>query len=170
MRIDAIYFMNKYVLQALDSYPYYLENTLESLSYALSYDDSNTMALCLMGRLHAEQLFDFEQAKKYFQEALVHNLYALEIYQPYIQTLIDTNAYEEAEKTIEFALTIPGVSSSLFLLKRVLILEKLKKFKKALKVLNLVRLENLDSEMLSTIKDVEDRIKGKRKIGRKSKK
>ena len=74
------------------------------------------------------------------------------------------------EKTIEFALTIPGVSSSLFLLKRVLILEKLKKFKKALKVLNLVRLENLDSEMLSTIKDVEDRIKGKRKIGRKSKK
>jgi len=165
--------MNKYVLQALDSYPYYLENTLESLSYALSYDDSNTMALCLMGRLHAEQLFDFEQAKKYFQEALVHNLYALEIYQPYIQTLIDTNAYEEAEKTIEFALTIPGVSSSLFLLKRVLILEKLKKlkkFKKALKVLNLVRLENLDSEMLSTIKDVEDRIKGKRKIGRKSKK
>ncbi|MEN5088155.1 hypothetical protein ABE426_16935 [Sphingobacterium faecium] len=48
-------------------------------------------------------------------------------------------------------------------------MEKLKKFKKALKVLKLVRLENVDTEMLATIKDIEDRIKGKRKIGRKQK-
>ncbi|HBW80876.1 MAG TPA: hypothetical protein DEF78_12635, partial [Sphingobacterium sp.] len=59
--------VNKYVLQALDNYPMYLEETMESLSYALSYDESNTMALCLMGRVHAEQLLDYEQAKRYFQ-------------------------------------------------------------------------------------------------------
>ena len=61
-----------------------LEETLESLSYALSYERSNTMALCLMGRIYAEQLKNFEQARNYFLDALTHNVYAIEIYPHYI--------------------------------------------------------------------------------------
>ncbi|CAM3836279.1 tetratricopeptide repeat protein [Sphingobacterium prati] len=162
--------VNKYVLQALDNYPYYLEDTLESLSYALSYDESNTMALCLMGRVYSEQLLDYEQARKYFQEALTHNVNALEVYPYFIQTLIDMGDYEAAKKTIKYALTLPGIALTVILIKKVLLLEKLKKYKKALKVLKMAKLDNMCSELSSTLKSIEDRIKGKKEMSKTSKK
>ena len=54
--------IDKYLFQALDNYPYSLEETVESLDYALSYDEKNTVALCLYGRLYAEQLKHYETA------------------------------------------------------------------------------------------------------------
>lgn len=162
--------VNKYVLQALDNYPYYLEDTLESLSYALSYDESNTMALCLMGRVYAEQLLDYEQAKKYFQEALSHNVHALEVYPYFIQTLIDIGDYEAAKKTIKYALTLPGMSLAVIWIKKVLLLEKLKKYKKALKILKMAKLDNLNSDLSAIIKSIEDRIIGKLEMNKTGKK
>ena len=47
--------IDKYVVQALDNYPSWLEETIESLGYALAYDNKNVTALCLYGRFHAEQ-------------------------------------------------------------------------------------------------------------------
>src|SRR5690606_41519380 len=41
--------IDKYLVQALDNYPYNLEDALTSLEYALSYDENNTQALCLYG-------------------------------------------------------------------------------------------------------------------------
>lgn len=162
--------VNKYVLQALDNYPYYLEDTLESLSYALSYDESNTMALCLMGRVYSEQLFDYEQAKKYFQEALSYNVQALEVYPYFIQTLIDLEEYEAAKKTIKYALTLPGIPLTTIWIKKALLFEKIKKYEKALKSLKTAKLENINGDLSSALKSIEDRIKGKRemsKIGKK---
>ncbi len=156
--------VNKYVLQALDNYPCYLEETMESLSYALSYDESNTMALCLMGRVHAEQLFDYVQAKKYFQEALGHNVQALEIYPYFIQTLIEMGEYDAAKKTIKFALTLPGMPLTGIWIKKSLLFEKMRKYKKALKALKMAKLENLDPDFSSSLKSIEDRIKGKQEI------
>ena len=158
---DTMNSVNKYVLQALDNYPYYLEGTLESLSYALSYDESNTMALCLMGRVYSEQLFDYEQAKKYFQEALAYNVQALEVYPYFIQTLIDMGEYEAAKNTIKFAVTLPGMPLAEIWIKKALLFEKLRKFKKALKISKMAKMDNLDSNLSSTIKSIEDRIKSK---------
>ncbi|SUJ06673.1 Uncharacterised protein [Sphingobacterium multivorum] len=156
--------VNKYVLQALDNYPMYLEETMESLSYAPSYDESNTMALCLMGRVHAEQLLDYEQAKRYFQEALVHNVQALEVYPYFIQTLIDMGEYEAAKKTIKFALTLPAMPLTGIWIKKALLFEKMRKYKKALKALKKAKLENVDLDFSSSLKAIEDRIKGKQEI------
>lgn len=158
--------VNKHVLQALDNYPIYLEETMESLSYALSYDESNTMALCLMGRVHAEQLLDYEQAKRYFQEALAHNVQAVEVYPYFIQTLIDMGEYEAAKKTIKFALKLPGMSLTGICIKKALLFEKLRKYKKALKALKMAKLENVDLDFSSILKSIEDRIKGKQKLRR----
>jgi len=160
--------VNKYVLQALDNYPMYLEETMESLSYALSYDESNTMALCLMGRVHAEQLFDYEQAKRYFQEALVHNVQALEEYPYFIQTLIAMGEYEAAKKTIKFALTLPAMPLAGIWIKKALLFEKMRKYKKALKALKMAKLENVDLDFSSSLKSIEDRIKGKQEISKGS--
>ncbi len=160
--------VNKYVLQALDNYPIYLEETMESLSYALSYDESNTMALCLMGRVHAEQLFDYEQAKRYFQEALAHNVQAVEVYPYFIQTLIDMGEYEAAKKTIKFALTLPAMPLAGIWIKKALLFEKMRKYKKALKALKMAKLENVDLDFSSSLKSIEDRIKGKQEISKGS--
>jgi len=160
--------VNKYVLQALDNYPIYLEETIESLSYALSYDESNTMALCLMGRVHAEQLFDYEQAKRYFQEALAHNVRAVEVYPYFIQTLIDMGEYEAAKKTIKFALTLPGMPLAGIWLKKALLFEKMRRYKKALKALKIAKLENVDLDFSSSLKSIEERIRGKQDISKGS--
>ncbi len=79
--------VDKYLFQALDNYPYCLEETIESLDYALSYDSKNPTALGLYGRIYSEQLQDYETAKSYFQEAIANNIYAIEVYPFYINAL-----------------------------------------------------------------------------------
>ncbi|WP_225556135.1 hypothetical protein ACSLMH_00485 [Flavobacterium columnare] len=102
--------IDKYVVQALDNYPYWLEGTLESLGYALAYDNKNAMALGLYGRLYAEQMQDYESAKQYYAEALAADIHALEIYPHYAEVLLLNEDYEEAAKLIDFSLTIKGIN------------------------------------------------------------
>lgn len=66
---------NKYYFQALDNFPYNMQETIEALNYALSYDGQNAESLCLLGRVYAEILKDYETAKNYFAEALQENRY-----------------------------------------------------------------------------------------------
>ena len=96
---------NNYIFKALDAFPYDLEECIESLTYALSYDEKNTIALCLMGRIYSEQLKDFETAKLYFTEALTENINAFNVYPHYINVLLWNEDLKEAEKLIDFALT-----------------------------------------------------------------
>lgn len=155
--------LDKHLFSALDNYPYSLLETIESLEYALSYNDKNTMALCLLGRIYAEQLQDYETAKEHFAEALGYNLQAIEIYPHYIETLILNEDLEEALKLIEFALTIKGINKIEILLKKVLILEIKKEFREAKSLLKEIRLVCLNSSYDSSIKEYKERIKSKMK-------
>jgi tetratricopeptide (TPR) repeat protein len=118
--------VDKYIFQALDNYPFWLEGTIESLDYALSYNEKNTTALCLYGRVQTEQLQDYEEAKRYFQEALAINIYAVSVYPYYLDALILNEDYEEASKLIDFALTIKGVDKVSIMLKKELLFPKKK--------------------------------------------
>ncbi len=164
--------VDKYIFEALDNYPYSLVETIESLDYALSYDDKNTMALCLYGRVQADQLLRYEEAKEYFQEAISININAIEVYSYYINTLVLNEDYEEAKKLIDFALTIKGINKTEILLKKAMLLESQKNFKKALKVLKEARLETLSNEYDFLIDESEKRlnIKAKKKLDKLSKK
>lgn len=153
--------IDKYLFQAMDNYPCWLEETIESLEYALSYNDKNTMTLCLYARVYAEQLLDYETAKQYFQQALAVDINALEVYPYYLHTLILNEDYEEAEKLAAFALTVKGINKAEILLKQVQLSEKIGKYKKALKHIKSAKLECMDSCLLSDIKEAETRIKDK---------
>jgi tetratricopeptide (TPR) repeat protein len=153
--------IDKYLFQALDSYPYSLEETIESLDYAFSYDAKNTMVLCLYGRIQAEQLLNYEEAKCCFQEALSINIYALEVYAYYIQTLILNEDYEEAEKLIDFALTIKGINKSEIYVKKAILFEAQHEFKNALAEIKNAKLATLQFAFDSDIVKIEKRIKGK---------
>lgn len=153
--------IDKYLFQALDNYPYSLEETIESLDYAFSYDNKNTMVLCLYGRIQAEQLMNYEEAKSYFQEALAINIHALEVYPYYLQTLIVNEDFEEAQKLIDFALTIKGVNKSMIFAKKAVLLEVQHKFKEALKEIKQAKLYSIQHDYDSGISEVEKRIKDK---------
>ena len=111
--------IDKYLFQALDNYPYSLEETTEALDYALSYDAKNVAALCLYARVEAEQLYNYEAAKNYFEEALAVNMEAVAVYPHYIDTLLLNEDYEEASKLIDFALSVKGINKMAILLKKV---------------------------------------------------
>ena len=160
--------VDKYLFQALDNYPYNLEDVVESLDYALSYNNKNTMALCLYGRVYAEQLSDYEQAKLYFQEALISNIFAKEVYSHYIQTLILNEDYEEVTKLIDFALTIKGIDKVEILMKKIYLFEKTQEFKLGLKLMKEVKLSTLNSDYNYLIEETEKRLK--QKVGKKSSK
>ena len=162
--------IDKYLFQALDNYPYSLEETIESLDYAFSYDAKNTMVLCLYGRIQAEQLWNYEEAKNYFQEALAINIHALEVYPYYLQTLILNEDYQEAQKLIDFALTIKGINKSDIFIQKAILLEAQQEFKKALKEIRNAKLTTLKFAFESDITEVEKRIKGKIELLEKKKK
>ncbi|WP_166922128.1 tetratricopeptide repeat protein [Flavobacterium poyangense] len=153
--------VDKYIFEALDNYPYSLVETIESLDYALSYDNKNTMALCLYGRIQADQLFRYEEAKEYFQQAIAIDINAIEVYSHYIYTLVLNEDYEEATKLIDFALTLKGINKAEILLKKVMLLESQKQFKKALKILKEVKLEILNNEFDFLIEEAEKRLNKK---------
>lgn len=162
--------IDKYVFQALDSYPYSLEETIESLDYAFSYDAKNTMVLCLYGRIQAEQLLNYEAAKNYFEEAFTINIHALEVYPHYIQTLILNEDYEEAQKLIDFALTIKGISKAEIFIKKAILFEAQHEFKKAKKEIRNAKLHSICYASESEINEVEKRIKNKMELVKKKSK
>lgn len=162
--------IDKYLFQALDSYPYSLEETIESLDYAFSYDAKNTMVLCLYGRIQSEQLWNYEEAKNYFQEALMINIHALEVYPHYVQTLILNEDFEEAQKLIDFALTIKGINKSEIFVKKGILYEAQQEFQLALKEIEKAKLCTLQFVFESDITEVEKRIKGKIELMQKKKK
>ncbi|MTH14584.1 hypothetical protein [Flavobacterium sp. LC2016-01] len=161
--------IDKYLFQALDNYPYSLEETIESLDYAFSYDDKNTMVLCLYGRIQAEQLLNYEEAKAYFQQALSINIHALEVYPYYLKTLILNEDYEQAQKLIDFALTVKGINKSEIYIKKAILLEAQNDFKNALKEIKNAKLHSLQFNYESDISDVEKRIEGKIDLLKKKK-
>lgn len=160
---------DKYLFQALDNYPFWLEGTIESLDYASSYDDKNTMVLCLYGRVQAEQLMNYEEAKSYFQQALAINIHALEVYPYYLQTLILNEDYEEAQKLIDFALTVKGINKSEIYVKKAVLLEVQHQFKDALKEIKQAKLYSIQHDYDSGISEVEKRIKDKVDLLKKKK-
>jgi tetratricopeptide (TPR) repeat protein len=165
---------DKYLFQALDNYPYSLEETIESLDYAMSYDAKNTTALCLYARIQTEQLQNYEVAKTYFQEALAINIDAVTVYPYYLETLLLNEDYEEASKLIDFALTIKGINKMAILLKKVQLLERQNKIEEAIKVMKEVKLASFanDSfeidEVANRLKVKKDLLKPKKKSKKKS--
>jgi tetratricopeptide (TPR) repeat protein len=164
--------INNYLFKALDAYPFYLEEAVESLNYALSYDEKNTTALGLIGQINAEVLKDYEKAKTYFSEALAINIHAIGIYPKYINVLLWNEDYEEAARLIDFALTVKGSDKAVLYLKKAILNEQLKAYKKALSFLKLAKEHTYNSEYLEDINSDKARIKEKmlKNKPRKSKK
>ncbi len=161
--------INNYVFKALENYPYDLEEVMEALNYALSYDEKNTMALTLMGRVYAEKLYKYEEAILYYKEALAENVHAFEVYPHYIDALLWNEDYKEAEDFIDFGITVKGLDKAMLYIKKALLYEHLKKYKEALSFLKQAKIHGYSSDILCVVTEAKERIKGKMPKKKKTK-
>lgn len=137
-----------YLIKALENYPYYMEECLESLNYALAYEENNAIALCLMGRIQNDYFGDTTLAIDYFESALASNLAYPETYSHYIQLLIQIERLETAEKLIVFAEKNIPHQKGKWMYFEALVLERKLKFKKAIKKIDQsIQFLYLDSDL-----------------------
>ena len=162
--------LNTHLIKAIDCYPYNIEECIESLNYALAYDNENAVALCLMGRFHSEIIKDNESAKSYFQKAFVADKNYLELYVYFINTLMLLEEYSEALRLVDYALQLKGINSGNIYYKKAEILVRLQKFKKANNALHEAKLHANNKHFISEVEELENLIERKQKlIGKKSK-
>ncbi|OPC19382.1 hypothetical protein BAX95_11915 [Elizabethkingia meningoseptica] len=153
---------NRYYFEALDNYPYCIQECVEALNYALSYNPEDADTLCLMGRLHAEVLKDYETAKAYFSEAMKYDLMNISIPHFYISCLLSNEDYEEAEKLIAYALKLKGVNKAGILLHHAVLMERKGNIKKALKIVTKAREVSFDQNMMNLLEERKKFLKGKK--------
>lgn len=152
---------SKYYFEALDWFPYNLSECLEALNYALSYDPQDADALCLMGRIYSEELKNFEKAKIYFEEAMLHEITNINTPKYYILCLINNDDLDEAEKLIEYSLQLKGIEKSILIYYRSMISEKRGSFLNALKFLEEAGKFCYDETSFNLIKDRKKFLKSK---------
>lgn len=163
---------NSYLFKALDNYPYDLAETIEALNYALSYDNKNPITLALAAKVYAEQLYDFETARQYYEQALAEDIYALSVYPDYISLLIKTEELDKAEKLIGFALTLKGIDKAAIYYAQSHLWHVKREYKQALDALKNAKLHTYSAEFLKTIDEARELIKSKmpqkKKAGKKN--
>jgi tetratricopeptide (TPR) repeat protein len=93
-------------LQALDNYPYDVEQCIEKLQYVLGSND-HAGAHYLMGRIYDEQMQDYKNAKVYYTTALCLDHEYTPTYYYYASMLINNSDYQEAKKVLEVGFTLP---------------------------------------------------------------
>jgi tetratricopeptide (TPR) repeat protein len=149
-------------MEAFDAYPFDLPKALESLEYAMSYDDSCPHAYYLMGRIHADQLQEYNKAIFYYQEALQRDVLSIMVYPHFINALMNSEQFEAAHKAINFALTIKGTDKGRVLLLKAICFEYELKFKDALNALKESEQYSFNSSFKQVLKDVRSRIQEKK--------
>ncbi|UII77157.1 hypothetical protein LV716_05040 [Flagellimonas sp. HMM57] len=161
--------VNNHIFKALDAYPYDLEEAIEALNYALAYDSKNTMALCLMGRIYAETLHDYEKAKAFYTEALAENVNAFHVYPHYLNLLLWNEDYEEAAGFIDFALTVKGSDKAVLHYKKAILFEQQVRYKEALQHLKSAKRYTYNDNFMTDVNEAKSRIKDKMSKGKTSK-
>lgn len=155
--------MNKYLLEAFDAYPYDLVQTIESLDYALSYDEDCAHTWCLYGRLYAEQFQEYAKAIDYFETALQKDFQSVRVYPYYITTLLSNEDYEKAKKAIDFASGLKGIQKNRILYLKAIYFEYLEDYKQALSTLKESEKYSFNEEFKELLEETEKRIKAKEK-------
>jgi tetratricopeptide (TPR) repeat protein len=162
--------IDSYLIKALEAYPYEMEEAVEALNYALSYDAKNPVALSLMGRIYADHFQDYERAKSYFEQALSENIHSVGVYEHYLKVLIWNEDFQEAKTLIDFALTVKGSDKGMLYLKQAIVHECEQDYKAALASLKTAKVYAYNNCFITDINEAKTRIKGKLPKKKKAKK
>lgn len=162
--------INTYLLKALEAYPYDIAGTVESLNYALSYEPENAHALSLMAQVYHEQLHEYEEARTYYEAALSNRLDLPHIYAKYIHLLLHADDFTEAQKVIDYAISVKGVDKAGIMVAQGQLYESLEQFEKAREALLEAKFLALNSGFMEWIDGELARIKKKKQYVQNRKK
>lgn len=157
----AITLADQYYLKAIDDYPYNLEESIENLNYALSYDPEHVGALYLMGRLFMEYLDESVKAEEYFQMAISINPTNHKVNCTYAKLLIIFRAYDKAEKLIQFTRDIKGSNPLELLRLEAFLNEHQRLYTHAVDLLEQAKEHAFDNGVIEDIEDDITRIRKK---------
>ncbi len=158
-----------YYLKALNNYPYTLDECIENLNYALSYDSEYAPALCLMGRIYTQEIKDFTLAEEFFNKALAADFTYSETYIHFSKLLLSLERQEELSKLLEQAFKIPGIDKSGLYHTKAISSEQQGKFEETHELFNLALQFSFNSEMDEFLAAEIKRIQGKQKKLKKKK-
>lgn len=156
-------------IQALDSYPYDLEQCIEKLQYVLGGND-HAGASNLMGRIYHEKLNDYKNAREYYHRALCIDHEYVETYYYYPFLLIDVCDYAEAEHVLEVGFSLVQTDKARLHYIKAILLEKKEAFKPAKTSLKKSKHLALNNDHRCFIDNQLKRINEKINVGKKSKK
>lgn len=150
-----------YYIKALDEYPFALEQTVENLNYALSYDPEHVAANCLMGQLYMEQLKDLNRAEHYLQRAISTDPEYANAYLHYTELAFARGDFTLAEKLISYVKTLNDIDKAQIAYHEGLLYEQQRKYGKAIEHMNHALLESVNDEDRNLIKAAVNRIQDK---------
>lgn len=91
-----------YYIKALDNYPYDLEEMLENVNYALSYDENHAEANTLMARFYTNEVPKYDLAKEYAQRALASDPSCIGAFSALANVLMYSGELAELQKVVEY--------------------------------------------------------------------
>jgi len=150
-----------YYIKALDEYPFALEQAVENLNYALSYDPDHVAANCLMGQLYMEQLKDLNRAEQYLQRAISTDPEYADAYFHYTGLAFTRGDFALAEKLINYTKTLVSADKAQVAYNEGLLYEQQKKYCIAIAHMNHALLESVNDEDRNLIKAAITRIQDK---------
>jgi len=154
-------------IQALDSYPFDLEQCVEKLQYVLGGNDQAGVNN-LMGRIYHEQLHDYKNAREYYHRALCIDHEYVETYYYYPFLLIDICDYKEALHVLEVGFSLPQTDKARLYYVKAILFEKQEQFKEAKRCLKKSKELALNSEHRYFIENQLTRVNEKLKASKKS--
>lgn len=157
----ALTLADQYYIKALEGYDYDLEEVVENLNYALSYDQDHSGANYLMGKLYMEQFQKFDLAKEYLEASMAYDPENLNTCESLSWLLIRTRKFKEALKLIKYALGLEGAIKPEFIRLQALVHELQKDYYRAKDLLNVAIEESYDSSYISFLESEISRVKKK---------
>lgn len=159
---------DQYYLKAVGFYPHSLENVMESLRFALSYENDHVGANHLMGKVYAEQFGDYYMAESYYQTAMASDPRNENVCLDYALLSITMKEFGKAEKLIAYARTIRGVDLARILYHQGLIEEVQHDYDKAIQLYEQAILESYNDEYAKFMDAAIQRVNAKQKLKRRT--
>ncbi|MGB1316172.1 MAG: hypothetical protein ACPG4Y_09135 [Chitinophagales bacterium] len=164
---------SQYFIKAKENYQYAIDEALEALNYALSYDNEHAGAHCLMARYYSDYELNYDEAVYHFQQSLKYDVNYNETYYFYIDLLLKISEFKKAKNLINFAKNVKGVCMSCIIQREALLSEKLNNLKKAKQLLKLaIAISTINGEihfLNSELVRVKNKVKAIKKLSKKDK-
>lgn len=163
----AITLADTYYIKALDNYPYNLEEMLENINYALSYDDQHAEANTLMAKFYTYEVPKFELAKEYAHKAIGSDPLCVPAFGALAEILMHSGDIIELKNVVKYVCTLK--EANIYYFKGILAqaYEENGKLKKAQKILKDAIQNCVYNHTLEVLENQLKRVDKKLKRGKK---